>query len=368
MAVSIDTVYQKVLALANKEQRGYITPQEFNLFADMAQKEIFEQYFYDINQWTRQHGNDHGYSDMLVNLEEKIGLFEHVAVGDNVVVLNKYGDISIENDLPNLYRMGAVSVKYPEHKQYVIAEPVSAKDFRLTFSSALTKYTKKRPVYLRYASGSSDKIKIYPYPVEDDGSDFDLSTNEYTTTPVVVTSIIHSLAYHEQTGRYFRFAQDEMNALLGYEFEASTTLTLDVYRAGTLLYDDIELVIWNDSSSNSLAVNDAHGRIADWNSGTSTDFQVGDTLDIKNIVLQTNKRNVKVDYTKKPLTPNWAFVVVNQKAFYSSHGSQNFELHASEETELIYKILKFAGISLQKQDITQAGQGLESAQVQKEKQ
>ena len=264
--------------------------------------------------------------------------------------------------------MGAVSVKYPENKRYVIAEPVSAKDFRLTFSSALTKYTKKRPVYLRYASGVSDKIKIYPYPVEDDGSDFDLSTNEYTTTPVVVTSIIHSLAYHEQTGRYFRFAQDEMNALLGYEFEASTTLTLDVYRAGTLLYDDIELVIWNDSSSNSLAVNDAHGRIADWNSGTSTDFQVGDTLDIKNIVLQTNKRNVKVDYTKNPLTPNWGYVAINEKALYNESTSIDFELHASEEPELIYKILKFAGVSLQKQDITAAGKGLETAQIQQEKQ
>jgi len=33
MAVSVDTVYQRVLAIANKEQRGYITPQEFNLFA-----------------------------------------------------------------------------------------------------------------------------------------------------------------------------------------------------------------------------------------------------------------------------------------------------------------------------------------------
>ena len=34
--ISIDTVYQRVLALANKEQRGYITPQEFNLLADKA--------------------------------------------------------------------------------------------------------------------------------------------------------------------------------------------------------------------------------------------------------------------------------------------------------------------------------------------
>jgi len=47
--VNIDSVYQKVLALANKEQRGYITPQEFNLFANHAQIDIFEQYFYDLN-------------------------------------------------------------------------------------------------------------------------------------------------------------------------------------------------------------------------------------------------------------------------------------------------------------------------------
>ena len=49
--VRIDDVYQKVLAFTNKEQRGYITPQEFNLFANQAQLEIFEQYFYDLNQF-----------------------------------------------------------------------------------------------------------------------------------------------------------------------------------------------------------------------------------------------------------------------------------------------------------------------------
>ena len=47
--VNIDTVYQRVLALANKEQRGYVTPLEFNLLANQAQLDIFEQYFYDIN-------------------------------------------------------------------------------------------------------------------------------------------------------------------------------------------------------------------------------------------------------------------------------------------------------------------------------
>ena len=50
MAISVDTVYQRVLALANKEQRGYITPQEFNLLANAAQMAIFESYFYTKNQ------------------------------------------------------------------------------------------------------------------------------------------------------------------------------------------------------------------------------------------------------------------------------------------------------------------------------
>ena len=63
--VNIDTVYQRVLALANKEQRGYITPQEFNLFANQAQMDIFEQYFYDLNQFRRLPGNDTIYADMV---------------------------------------------------------------------------------------------------------------------------------------------------------------------------------------------------------------------------------------------------------------------------------------------------------------
>ena len=53
MAISVDTVYQRVLAIANKEQRGYITPQEFNLLANQSQLQIFESYFYDKNHRER---------------------------------------------------------------------------------------------------------------------------------------------------------------------------------------------------------------------------------------------------------------------------------------------------------------------------
>ena len=51
--ISVDTIYQRVLAAANKEQRGYITPQEFNLFANQAQMDIFDQYFYDVDKASR---------------------------------------------------------------------------------------------------------------------------------------------------------------------------------------------------------------------------------------------------------------------------------------------------------------------------
>ena len=76
MSVSIDTVYQRVLGILNKEQRGYVTPQEFNLFANQAQLDLFEQYFYDINQFGRMPGNDTEYSDMLDLLNKKIAVFE----------------------------------------------------------------------------------------------------------------------------------------------------------------------------------------------------------------------------------------------------------------------------------------------------
>jgi len=92
MAITINTVYQRVLALANKEQRGYITPQEFNLFANQAQLEIVEQYFYDIAQFSRLHENDTDYSDIVNLIESKMNLLE-VASGDMISGQSMPGDL-----------------------------------------------------------------------------------------------------------------------------------------------------------------------------------------------------------------------------------------------------------------------------------
>ena len=65
MPISIDTVYQRVLAITNKEQRGYVTPLEFNLIANQAQLLIFEQYFYDLDKTKRNINDDSSFSDMV---------------------------------------------------------------------------------------------------------------------------------------------------------------------------------------------------------------------------------------------------------------------------------------------------------------
>ena len=53
MAINVNTVYQTVLLLLNKEQRGYLTPTEFNNIGNQVQLEIFERYFEDMNQQLR---------------------------------------------------------------------------------------------------------------------------------------------------------------------------------------------------------------------------------------------------------------------------------------------------------------------------
>ena len=58
MAVNINTVYQTVLYVLNKEQRGYVTPAEFNSLAVQVQNEIFESYFPDGNQVNRANQNN----------------------------------------------------------------------------------------------------------------------------------------------------------------------------------------------------------------------------------------------------------------------------------------------------------------------
>ena len=77
-----------------------------------------------------------------------------------------------------------------------------------------------------------------------------------------------------------------------------------------------------------------------------------------------------VFYFKKPNKVSWGYFILKEKALYNSDPTKttHFELHASEETELVYKVLKLAGFGMKRDDVAKGGQGLESLQIQQEKQ
>jgi predicted Zn-dependent protease len=184
MAVSIDTVYQRVLAILNKEQRGYLTPQEFNLFANQAQMDIFEQYFYDIEQFGLLHGNDTEYSDMLNILNEKISLFEKTV---NLTYSSSTSYWSLPSDL---YRLGTIIYSGNE------VERVNKNEYLYITSSPIAAPTADFPIYTKDIDG----IKAYG-PTEIDDSVESLKCN-YIKKPTKVEwkyQIVYGEALYDAT-------------------------------------------------------------------------------------------------------------------------------------------------------------------------
>ena len=159
MAINVNTVYQTVLLILNKEQRGYITPDEFNKTATQVQLDIFEQYFDDLNQQLRVPQADIDYSDRQMNVDEKISTFK--AIGTCNYSSGKFNlpivdDISgrtiVYNDAPDqnqyaFYKIGTITYE-PISKNPVELQRLQRNDFYNIQQSPLTKSTTSFPTYL----------------------------------------------------------------------------------------------------------------------------------------------------------------------------------------------------------------------------
>ena len=74
----INEVRNTVLAIANKNNYGYISPSDFNLYAAQAQMDMFEDYFYQYNNQLikeNQRTSGTGYADITKGLAEVIDTF-----------------------------------------------------------------------------------------------------------------------------------------------------------------------------------------------------------------------------------------------------------------------------------------------------
>ena len=145
--VDINIVYQKVLALANKEQRGYITPQEFNLLADKAHNEIFKNYFHGVKMAEVKPKNQMDYADEVEMLEEKLHAFHvdeaaNAATASLTLPTNTHKIISITRGGNAVTQVNKSQIAYTEN-------------------NPLLKANTTRSVFVREDSGV---VSIYPAP------------------------------------------------------------------------------------------------------------------------------------------------------------------------------------------------------------
>jgi hypothetical protein len=237
MAINVNTVYTTVLTILNKEQRGYLTPYEFNKLGTQVQLEIFESYFENLNQMLRQPSNDTEYANRVKLLQEKIATFETQATA-TVALSGIFGQTTLPADN---HRFGMLeytdSAKLP-----VEVEKLSRHEFLQARRSQLTSPTSSHPIC--YLEGNT------------------------------------------------------LNILPGIATAAA-------------------------------------------NAGNGTGAQ-----------------SYIIEYVKKPADPVWAFTVNNVGGYvYASGSSTDFEISDVDQTELILKILMYAGVIVRDNEIiSQAAQ------------
>ena len=155
MAINVDTVYKTVLLVLNQQQRGYMTPDEFNKVATQIQLNIFEKYEDDLNQQYRTPQNDTEYANRIKNIEENIQFFQkyinNASVAGAITGTNPFTiDLAVVTDL---YRLGSVIYKGEQLTQYAQRNEITQ-----LLLSPLTQPTTNFPIYL-YEEG---KLYIYP--------------------------------------------------------------------------------------------------------------------------------------------------------------------------------------------------------------
>jgi hypothetical protein len=150
----IDTIYQIVKVVLNKELRGNITPDEFNKIAKQVQDEIFAEYFVDAN--LQQNKENRGltnknYANLPQLVRQKIARFHKLeSLTYNVGTLNF--------DLPSdIYFIEDNGLLYNSN----VIEEAQGADFGF-LSSSLASPSVTFPVYENYM----DAIRVYPAEIQ----------------------------------------------------------------------------------------------------------------------------------------------------------------------------------------------------------
>jgi hypothetical protein len=170
MAVSINDVRETVLAICNKNNYGYISPDDFNLYAKQAQLEIFNEYMSKYNYYTNlenSHTSGSGLADLAESERENIDMFVTSEVLTPVTIS---GTSYLFNAPDDWYHIINVFFE-PQPNILVEAEKIDRSQSIRILNSNLTAPDETCPAYGMVEAGASTPngtIAIAPNTIQSD--------------------------------------------------------------------------------------------------------------------------------------------------------------------------------------------------------
>ena len=317
MASIINTVRATVLSIANKNNYGYITPNDFNLYAKQAQLDIFEDYFYQYNSWivkqnARVSGSD--YADIIKGLVEVIDSFSStkglINTGINLFDLpDDYYLIDKINYYPNLTATGTftfgsmANTLIDSAANFVTGGQVAAGQLIVNTTGGGI-----------YSGGSAFVVSV------DSETQLTISTNNFFTGKFGNTS--YAILSTKGVTEIERVSQNKI-----FYLNSSPLTTPGLSFPAYVL-------------------------------GGANNINTGNTITVYPESIVT-AGTVVSQYIRYPKDPNWTYATLNagEPLFdESALDYQDFELPLSDQVNLINKILQYAGMSIREIALSQFGQ------------
>lgn len=330
MAINVNTVYTTVLSILNKEQRGYITPDEFNKLATQVQLDIFENYFEDLNQQLRVPQTDNTYANRQKNIDNLISIFKTIGglsrTPEGAIVSFIVDNFGTQFTPGNYQGVQLVSGESSSRFTVNSVDAVTGAITNLSLGNGGGNYITSNPVTLTSPGGGTDcTINVTSVNFED-----------YFTGPDDVHRI-GSVIYNS-TKELQRVERDEL-----------LHLNLSKYTKPSITYP---VYLYEQSTVGSNGANTGQPHVYVYP---------------KNLYQQFNADALfTISYIRKPNNVQWGFSV-NQTLgnyIYDPTTSIQFELDATEQTEVILRILAYAGVVIRDPQIVQAAaQGVQAEEV-----
>lgn len=306
----INSVRNTVLSVLNKNNYGYISPSDFNLYAQQAQMELYEEYFSNYNK--------------LVNLENRR------MSGEDYANLSKATAEAIELFLVSDFLIPILNASGNNSNQFEIPSNVTTGNFGFMFSR-VSYYNEQR------YDGVNDSV-----------SSFELidSTADFFTIGVLPGDIVVNLTTFT-------------NAIVEDVLTIDTlSLSSDIFPTNT--GDDYAIY---SSTNVSEAEKVTDGKILMLNSSMLTApsemfpaYTLSQNALIPHPRRQAQYGNVRANYFRYPKVPKWTYISLagGEPVFDQSQPDyQDFELPLEDEYKLAMKILQYCGISIRETAVAQ---------------